>query len=724
MQVSHSGITPTSAEVPDFPVLRVDSDRLVYQEALINGQYLGAHLSAMGRPKQRLEIWQDLQGGATSDRPLRTRQHAFMLEIDGQLLTDRWEWTGSHTDGVHTVVALRHQQRPVAVDVHTSCDGTSFFTRHLVITNTGDRPCAIAKVAPWSGLAWSAGDKGVLAPEHFSSADVELQALPHSAFTLGRMTDSSWANEGAFDWVPLPAGRSGIESMRGHSGFGAPSCFLRNEATGELLAIDLAWSGNWSITLFNDFEPARRPRCDARAYVEVALAGPAPLRVLEPGESAETPKVHVGALFGDLDAAIQARHRHIRTSVAPPQPQGAQHLVELNTWAAAQGQITEEQLYAEIDLAAELGAELFMLDANWFGNAASDWIDGLGDWNQESPLLTKGVRAALDRARENGLRAGLWVEPERVGSNSKLLADKPEWFMHRRGQVIPNLDLSQPQVAEYFENTITEIIDRYQLDCFRIDYNLRVGEGGEIDRDGYTENILWRYYDALYKVFDTIRERYPKLLLENCSSGGGRTDLGIMSRFHWTQVTDHFAPAPTARILNGATITLPPELCQPYPGRGAQGVSDIDFLIRVRLFGHFNFGASFPAVQDRNPATWERWRHGIELYKDFCRPLLPTSRMFHHTPIQRQTEPGEWIVWECADPTGDRAYAGIFRLQAAEGDSYHFRPRGLRTDRAYRIRYDTAGWDRELDGGALIDNGIRVPVASALTSELLLIEAV
>lgn len=729
VRVTHSGITPAVLDVPDFPMLRVDGDRLVYQEVLINGQYLGVHLSAMGRPKSRGRIWEDLHAGASWYRPtLRTRQHAFILEIDGQLLADRWEWVGSRTNCDDTVITLRHLQRPVTVEVHTSCDGTPFFTRHLVITNTGERPCAVAKIAPWSGLAWSVG---VTRPSSFSKEfwyldDVQLQPLSRSPFSVGRMTDSSWAAEGAFDWTPMPPGRSGFESMNGHSGFGAPSCFLRNDASGELLVVDLAWSGNWSIELFNDFEPARRPQCDARAYVEVGLAGPAPVRVLERGESAATPKVHVGALFGDLDTAVQARHWHIRASVAPAQPKDARHLVELNTYSSTYPyQVAEDQLYADIDLAAELGAELFVLDAGWFdiGAQALSWHEAVGDWDQESPLLPKGVRAALDRVREKGMRAGLMVEPERVGLCSKNFKEHPDRLMRRRGEAIPNLDLSQPAVAEHVENTIIGIVDRYQLDCLRIDYNHRIGEAGEADRGGYTENVLWRYYDALYRIFDNMRQRYPHLLLENCASGGGRMDLGMMSRFHWTQVSDRSSPAPAARIRNGATILLPPEQCESFMGTHSEGVSDIDFLIRVGMFGHFIISGIFPTLNERNTTTWDRWRHGIDLYKNFCRPLLSTSRMFHHTPIQRQTEPGEWIVWECADPGGDRAYAGIFRLLGADGETYHFRPRGLHPDRTYRIRYDTAGWNREIAGGTLIDSGIRVPVSSALTSELLLIEA-
>jgi alpha-galactosidase len=305
-----------------------------------------------------------------------------------------------------------------------------------------------------------------------------------------------------------------------------------------------------------------------------------------------------------------------------------------------------------------------------------------------------------------------------------LLADHPEWAMTKRGERIPNLDLLKPEVAAHLEETITGLITRYDLDCFRLDYNISMGEGGEAEHEGYTENVVWRYYDALHGIFDRIRQRFPGILLENCSSGGGRTDLGMMSRFHFTQVTDRWSPGPQLKIMNGMTLALPPELCMPLIGGISDGVSDIDFMLRLGLFSHFTVSGIFPRMDQRQSAARERWRHTIDLYKGFVRPMLSTCRMYHHTPVQRQPDPGDWIVLECASPDGARAYACIFRLPDARGDAYHFHPRGLDPSRRYRVTYDNTGRTREMDGGAILDGGLRVPVSAAFTSELLLFEVI
>jgi alpha-galactosidase len=720
--IRHSAPAATSMQVPAFPLVRFDTGLVVYQEALIDGQYLVANTSAMGRPKPHEWVWQALHGGAAGTRPLRTRQHAFRIEADGQLLADRWEWVEAREPEPdragcrESVIVLRHAQRPVAVEIHTRLDDTPFLVRWLVITNTGTAPVALSRVDPWAGQVWEPAGQGV------DNSD-DLAAYREGLFSLGRFAETDWGTEGSFEWMPLPRGSYGYGSLNGRSGWGTPCFLLRNEVTGETAVVDFACSGNWHAEFYNEYEAARRSQREARLYAAVGLAGPAPLRVLAPGESAATPEVHLGFLFGDLDACVQALHAHERRSVILPQPAGREHRVEVNhTGYTRNAQITDVQLREEIDVAADVGVELFMLDAGWFGEVSEKWWEAVGDWDKESPLLTSGVRAAFDYAHGKGMLVGLWVEAERMGPASRLLQAHPEWAMTKRGERIPNLDLSKPEVAAYLEEMIGRLIVRYDLDCFRLDYNISIGEGGEAERAGYTENVVWRYYDALHGIFDRVRQRFPGILLENCSSGGGRTDLGMMSRFHFTQVTDRWSPGPQLKIMNGMTLALPPELCMPLIGGISDGVSDIDFMLRLGLFSHFSVSGIFPRMDQRQMVARERWQHTIGLYKRFVRPMLATCRMYHHTPVQRQPDPGEWVVLECASPDAAQGYACIFRLPGAHGDSYHFHPRGLDPSRRYRVTYDNTGRVREVDGGALIDQGLRVPVASAFTSELLLFE--
>ncbi|MCJ7736597.1 MAG: alpha-galactosidase [Anaerolineae bacterium] len=426
-----------------------------------------------------------------------------------------------------------------------------------------------------------------------------------------------------------------------------------------------------------------------------------------------------------MDACVQALHVHERRSVIPPQPKGKVHLMEVNhTGFTRNAQVTYDQLMEDIDVAADVGVELLMLDAGWFGDVSDKWSEAVGDWHRESPLLEPGVAAVFDRARARGMQVGLWVEAERMGRTSHVLRDHADWQLTKRGESIPNLDLSRPEIARYMEDTIAGLIEKYNLDCYRIDYNITVGEGGEAQRGGYTENVMWRYYDAFYEIFDHLVERFPGILLENCSSGGGRNDLGVLSHFHFTQITDKWAPGPQLKILNGMTMALPPEICEIHVGAINDGVSDVDFMLRIGLFSHFDVTGIFPTMKERHSAARERWLHTIGLYKDFVRPMLSESRIFHHTPIQRQMEVGDWVVLECADAAGTRAYAGIFRLGGAKDDAFHFCPKGLDVSRRYRVTEDNSGRSFEAEGRELANTGLHIAVGGAMTSELLLIEAV
>jgi alpha-galactosidase len=725
--LTHGGEPTTHEEVPDFPLVRFDAGASVYQEALVGGQYLGVNLSASGRPRSRVEVWREFRGGAASFRPLRSRQHAFELEVDGQRLADGWQFVDSEGTDTQAAVRLRHPQRRIGLELRTDLDDTRFLRRRLVITNEGDRPCALSRVQPWSGMLWTVkGPAGL-------DGDVDMRNLPGGAFSVGRMTDSTILAEGMFDWAKAPLGRSTIESLQGRSGPLMGFLIVSNDATGELVVLDLGWSGNWHADLTNDWEPHRGSTAPmyanpefgmdstARMYASIGLAGPAPLRVLEPGESVATPDVHIATLFGGLDDAAQELHRHIRSSVVPAQPAGREQRVELNHTDGVVAMVAQNRVYDDIDVAAELGFELFMFDAGWFGSPDAAWHASIGDWD-ENPLLTDGMRAVMDRARSKGLLAGLWIEPEHFTPTSRFWRDHPDWLMRRNGETIPNIDLSIPEAARYLEDLLVSTIEKYALDCLRLDYNLNIGEGGTAERGGYTESVVWRYYDALYAIFDRIRARFPDLLLENCASGGSRADLGLMSRFHWVDLTDQFTSPPALKVLNGGTLALPPEICEGVVGAFGMGAADTDFTIRSNMFTHFDVSHVVPSLDERNTYAWDRWRHGIQLYKDFCRPLLRTAVMHHHTPIQRQSDLGDWLVLENAAPDRGRAYAGVFRYPGAQGDVYTFRPRGLDSGRTYRVTYDTADMRREIDGDRLMEEGIAVRITSALRSELLLFE--
>ena len=267
------------------------------------------------------------------------------------------------------------------------------------------------------------------------------------------------------------------------------------------------------------------------------------------------------------------------------------------------------------------------------------------------------------------------------------------------------------------------LIDDYQLDCFRLDYNICIGLGAQRDRDGYNESTMWEYYDTLYAIIDRVKTRFPHLLLENCASGGGRNDLGMMRRFHHAQLSDNSSPVRALKILDGMTLALAPEQCLTWLGFISPGIADIDFTLRVGLFQNLGLTGLCPGLKEYNDSYLKRVRHYVDLYKSFVRPILNDCRVFHHTPRQSHTESGQWCVLEYAGCDRLNAYAGVFRLPGAASDEFLLRWRGLDMSRVYLATFENSGLTQKIDGFSLINSGLNIRVSGTATSELVLLQA-
>jgi alpha-galactosidase len=470
-----------------------------------------------------------------------------------------------------------------------------------------------------------------------------------------------------------------------------------------------------------------------RAALESAAAltfsagpdGPSPLRVIAPGETVTTPEMHLGLVFGDLDNAVQAMHTHLRKSVFMPQARGRAAWVE--SGIGPELEITPEQLTHSIDAAAEGGAEVFFIDASWYAAPYSNWWKTVGDWNVDLKRFPEGLKPFRDRVHAAGMLWGLWMDAERIGDDSAVAKQHPDWLaMNYDGErkIGGLLDLTNPDAAKWMEQQIVRVIEENQLDFFRLDYNTDPGRGIKTARDGFIENGYWRYYDTLYGIYDRLRARFPKVIFENCAGGGGRTDIGMVRRFGHTDVTDWQIAPRSFTITNGMTMALPPEyIDRLLGGQDGQTAAEFDFQARLLLFLQPKFGFLYPAGAQPNPIFMQRIKHWVDLYKNFVRPFIDTSRIYHHTPEVSGLDPHGWGVLELASEDRGRAICGLFQLSAPTHPDYELRLRGLDVSRRYRVTFDNSGQSTVVEGFVLMEQGITVRLSGALTSELLVFEA-
>ncbi|MBI2844839.1 MAG: alpha-galactosidase [Armatimonadetes bacterium] len=401
----------------------------------------------------------------------------------------------------HLVVELTNQAYSLDVKIHTLLDDTPVQERWVEITNRSDSAVALTKIYPWSGRFW-----------HW---------IGGNAYDLGYQSNRGL---GWFERASLPGGTTAVESMRGPGGFDDPFFIVRNMMNGEYYIAHLAWTANWRMEFTNEQNPSSP---DAGLSFRIGPRSANALRVIDPGETITSPSVHLGRVKGDFDSAVQAMHDHIRRFVLPTRPPERSHLIQYVV-----GGSSETNIRNSIDVAAAVGAELFIIDAGWW--------DIYGEWTPSPARFPNGIGPLVNYAHSRGLLFGLYAEVEGGRGNwdqSEVYSQHPTWFYTQLfdGERKYFLRLEKPEVAAYMESVLTGLIDQYGLDLYRHDYIPGYTyEGLSTFRSGFVENNYWRYYENYYDVWERIHANHPNLILQMTTCGGAREDLAMMSRFHET----------------------------------------------------------------------------------------------------------------------------------------------------------------------------------------------
>ena len=388
-------------------------------------------------------------------------------------------------------------------------------------------------------------------------------------------------------------------------------------------------------------------------------------------------------------------HDHIRRSVLPAEEPKRSHLIQYlipEDWPMTVyrgDHYDEANMKKCIDVAAAVGVEMFVLDGPMWCSAYGNWSvpnrerfpQGLG------PLVeyahSKGVLFGLYSETEGG-RDGYCSKPEGacIGKwdTSKVFQEHPEWFVQPRSI----LNLAIPEAATYLKSAVTGIIDQYQLDMFRHDFNApQRGHGSQTERGGFVEDDYWRHYDAFYDIFRAVRQRYPNLILQQAAAGGARSDLATAGVFHEQFTSDRATMPFVYRMLSGYSVFLPPETLVNSNGMAVpKDLPDLDTTLRG-TFALGNtpmiFNAVLPKTADElTPEVKEKFLHYATLYKEFIRPLLSVCKVYHHAPVNADggVESGDWVAMEFVSPNREKGWATIIRLSEQATEPYIFKPRG------------------------------------------------
>jgi alpha-galactosidase len=699
---------------------RYFSGHVVLDEAFLGGRLCTRYWSTAG------QVVPEMYAGKVAwavDEPA----DSFAVSIDGRDLAGGYEWVDAREEkdssglraagpGVAcAAVHLAHRASGTEVTIHTRLDGGPFVVRWLEIANRSSRAVGITGACPFGGMVWTRR-----IDEHLPPAAGGVQPSP---FELAYNHRFEWGQEGDFWFEPLADGVKTVNGGKvGRSGWGRPAFWVRDVVNGQTLVCELAWSGNYEFSLDCRIRPAAKV---AKLFFRMGLSGQnTVLRVLLPGETVKTPAVHAGYFHEDVDRIVQATHEHVRCVVMPVQIPGGHVEIEANHRGYLCDRENEPDLKQDEEVAAAIGAEMYVIDAGWYGNDPNQWWNNTGDWRAGS-WLPNGLEPVATHAKKLGMRFGLWVEIEAAGANSTLQKQHPGWLLPRNGKPINNraLDFSNPEVVRWAESEIERIIKQYDLDMYRIDHNHVISPSGSRKYEGFTEDLTWRYYEGFTGMFERLRKKFPKVVFQNCAGGGGRLDWGTLGLFHNTELSDWMRMPRGLRILNGVTLSLPPEILLRTFGTevGEHDLDgDLDAQLRMVCLCRPIFRGIAPNLAELTPFLKERIDHHLGLYRSFIRPVLVESRVFHHTPFMPLYGSSPWCVLEYASRDGLRGVAGVFRTSGEGGDEFVLKPRGLRLDRSYRVTCDNRGESFVASGSDLARTGVVVRLANTMSSELVM----
>jgi alpha-galactosidase len=219
-----------------------------------------------------------------------------------------------------------------------------------------------------------------------------------------------------------------------------------------------------------------------------------------------------------------------------------------NSWYATTFNVNEEHQLALAKVAKELGVEMFVIDDGWFKGRVNDKA-GLGDWTVDRDKFPDGLKPMIAKINDMGLDFGIWIEPEMVNPNSDLYRAHPDWVLHfpnrrrleDRNQLI--LNLAREDVYQYLYKYFHDLLKDNNIKFIKWDMNKTLTNPGFPSAPMDEQRaVRIKYVENLYRLVETLRKEFPDVWFENCSSGGGRIDLAMMSRFDFNWASDNVDP--------------------------------------------------------------------------------------------------------------------------------------------------------------------------------------
>ncbi len=564
----------------------------------------------------------------------------------------------SDTEGVETLrIDMKDSLSPVKLSLYyTVFPEVNVISRRSMVTNGDEKDISLRK---------------------FMSMSMDISSAPLEMHTF----DGGWIKEAHHNVRPVEAGlyvnssSTGASSNRHNPGF-----LLSERGAGEdhgrVWGFNLVYSGSHYGAVERSSEDIVR--------VMLGINPSCFDWTLHPGESFEAPEAVLSYSAAGFNGLRKNFHSFVNGNIVRGDWKNVERPVLANNWEAHFFRFTHGKLIRLARRAKKLGVELFVLDDGWFGERNDDHA-GLGDYNTNLKKLPRGVEGVAKAVRTMGMEFGLWFEPEMVNENSNLYRAHPDWAVAVPGRVPGKgrnqlvLDLTRAEVRDYIVENVGRVMDSTGLKYVKWDYNRHISDAFSPTLENQGE-FHHRYVLGLYDVLSRIFRPRPHVLLESCSSGGNRFDLGMLCFSPQIWASDNTDPIERLDIQGGLSYLYPQSTWGSHvaaaPSQQTLRTTPLSTRFNVAAFGCFGYELDLKYL---SRAERQEICHQIAYYKKH-------RRTFQYGQFSRRegSRPGT-EVWQTVD--GDRSICAYFQRCYGAAPAGDIMPIGaLEPDKKYRVR--------------------------------------
>lgn len=544
-----------------------------------------------------------------------------------------------------------------------------------------------------------------------------------------------WGSEGEITEEPLNEGMLVIQNTSGTrtalDDRGEVMLSLDGEPReneGQVIGAAIEWSGNYKFRIHTPNETIHT--------LMMGIDEEHSEYHLQSGKSFTTAAVAIAFSQEGKGGVSRAFHRWARRNGHLHNGEGLRKML-LNSWEGVYLNVSQKGMEEMMDGISQLGGELFVMDDGWFGTKYRRTIDNcaLGDWKTDTVKLPEGVPALVKAAKDRGLKFGIWIEPEMTNTKSELYEAHPDWVVCHpmrepqtgRGGTQLVLDVSNPKVQDYIVSIVDNLMkENPELYYIKWDCNMDINNFGSHYLTADNQSHLYVDYNlGLRSVLERIRAKYPDLVIQACSSGGGRVTYGVMPYFDEFWVSDNTDAKQRLFLQWSASHFYPVKAMAQHvsasPNHQTHHRIPLKFRFDVASTGRLGMEMQ---PKDFNEREMKFAKMAIDNYKNIIRPIVQQGDQYRIiSPYDKSGYASELFVNENKSEAVFFAYKYTHLVNI-------FKPRfkfaGLDPDRTYTLTElnreagGRAHWEgKQFSGKFLMQTGIEIDLGGEYGSSVI-----